>query len=172
MSSGAEDEQYGAQRLRPFLRITRFPYEEPYHLNLLVAASNGRLRGEIEIYANADDLGVVAARIRRAPETDRSPVWELGSERSEDRFAFYFCLRVVRQSPSGACALALRFNNNAQDADRELTDFSIPVFPADLDRLASLLERFRSLEHRLLWWTPVDGELLREDAARYDAHGA
>lgn len=126
---------HDAPRLVPFVQITRRPYEEPYHLNLLVVASNGRSRGELEIYANVEDLQLVAARLRRAMEAvDGNPVWELGSERPELRFAFYYCWRVLRLSPTGRCALVLRFNNNHESPEREITEFSIPVLPASCGR--------------------------------------
>ena len=67
--------------MKPFVRITRIPYEEPDHLNLIVTASNGRVEGELEIYTNADDLRAFADRLAGFPRhsTD-SAIWELGSE--------------------------------------------------------------------------------------------
>src|SRR5206468_6542901 len=68
--------------VKPFIRITRHPYEEPYHVNLVVAASNGRQQGELEIYANAEDLAVFARELRGFPRQQGHVArWELGSER-------------------------------------------------------------------------------------------
>ena len=150
--------------MKPFIRMTRHPYEEPYHVNLVVAASNGRQQGEIEIYANAEDLAVFARALRVFPQqNDDSVLWQLGSERPEDHFAFYYRLRVFRVSANGRCAIEVRFCNNQEPPHREVIEFSIEALPSDLDRLADLLERFGSLEHRVLEWNITDGEL-RGDA--------
>jgi hypothetical protein len=148
--------------VKPFIRITRRPYEEPYHIHLFVTASNGRQRGEMEIYDNAQSLRRFGSSLRGFPKQRGDDVlWELGSERPEDRFAFYYRLRVFQVALNGRCAIEVRFCNNEQPPDRELTEFSIhDVMPADLDRLADLLERFGKLEHRVLQWDITDGELL------------
>ncbi len=148
----------------PFLRITRHPYEEPHHVNLVVAASNGRQQGEIEIYTNAEDLGVFARELREFPKRKSDTVrWELGSERPEDRFAFYFRLRVFQVAANGRCAIEFRFSNNQEPPRREVVEFSIEALPADLDRLAGLLREFSRLQHSVLEWTVDRGEL-RKDA--------
>lgn len=153
-----DEPQRGAHE--PFLRITRHPYEEPHLLNLFVAASNGRQRGELEIYANAEDLTAFASGLRGFPKKSGDPVlWELGSERPEDRFAFSFRLRAFQARPGGLCAIEVRLCNNRKPPGREVSEFSIEAFPADLDRLADLLERFARLEHRVLEWRVADGEL-------------
>ena len=150
--------------MKPFIRITRHPYEEPYHVNLVVMACNGRQQGELEIYASADDLGIIAHRLRGFPqEHGDTVIWELGSERPGDRFAFYFRFRVFQVAASGSCAVELRFNNNQAPPEREIAEFSLEALPADLDRLAGLLEQFSRLKHRVLEWNVTDGALI-EDA--------
>src|SRR6058998_2096718 len=112
--------------MKPFIRITRNPYEEPYHVNLVVAASNGRQQGELEIYANSEDLASFARELRGFPNQKAdSVVWQLGSERPEDRFAFYYRLRVFRVSARGQCAIEVRFCNNCEPPHREVVEFSI-----------------------------------------------
>jgi hypothetical protein len=143
-----------------FIRITRQPYEEPYHVNLLVAACNGRMRGALEIYANASDLCTVADELAGFPRRrDHEFVWELGSERPGDEFAFYFRFGVALISATGSCAVQVRLNNNRPSAEREIAEVSIPAEPADIDRLASLFRRFGDLEHTVLEWRVHDGEL-------------
>jgi len=95
-----------------FIEIVRHPYEEPYHLNLVVVASNGTQRGELEIYSNASDLGVFAQAIRKLPAQASDATWELGSELPDARFGFHFRLRAYRLSLTGHCAIEVRFNNN------------------------------------------------------------
>jgi hypothetical protein len=150
--------------MKPYIRIVRRPYEEPYHVNLIVAASNGRTRGELEIYANAADLETLGTALLGFPKRqDDEAKWELGSEKPDDRFAFYCRLRVRQVASNGRCAVELRLNNNAAPPDREIAEFSISALPADLDRLASLLTHFGKLEHRVLEWNVTDGGL-RQDA--------
>ena len=140
--------------MRPFIRITRHPYEEPYHVNLVVSAGNGILQGEIEIYANAEDLIAVANALSGFPESeDDTYIWELGSENEQDRYAFYFRFRVFQTSANGKCAIELRFNNNQPAPAQRITEFCIESFPADLDRLGSLLKKFSRLEDSTMEWT-------------------
>jgi hypothetical protein len=146
--------------MKPFVRLVRVPYEEPHHLNLIVSASNGRQRGEIEIYANAADLKVVAERLRRFPSQDAIQVlWELGSEEPEARFAFYFRIRVFQRSASGRCAIEFYFNNNHEPPEREVGQLAFEVLPADLDRLAAALESFGNLQDTICEWYPDPLEL-------------
>tara|TARA_B100001059_G_C17472647_1_gene397789 strand:+ start:126 stop:365 length:240 start_codon:yes stop_codon:yes gene_type:complete len=73
------------------IEIERIPYEEPYHINLLVSASNRNSRGHLEIYDNAKKLHEIASRLEEFPKGIQDQfMWELGSEKPEDRFAFYF----------------------------------------------------------------------------------
>lgn len=149
--------------LRPFLRIVRVPYKEPDGVRLLVSASNGRQRGEVEVFANASDLEAVAYRLDTLPEdVGSSVVWEIGSEQPEHRFAFYVRLRVHRVRSTGPSALEIRMNNNLEPPHCEVSEFALTVERADLDRLARLLRQFARLEHRVLLWTVTEGRL--EDA--------
>ena len=116
---------------------------------------------QLEIYANATDLGTLAERIREVPGRKTEALWELGSELLQDRFAFYLRLRAHQIAPMGQCAVEVRLNNNAAPPDREVTEFSIHALPADLDRFADLLEEFGRLEHRQLRWSVTSGELLK-----------
>ena len=150
--------------MQPFIQITRHAYEEPYNVHLFIAASNGRIRGEIEIYDSVDDLKTLSRKLRGFPNRQGDEArWELGSKRPEDRFAFYFRLRVKQVASTGQCAVELRLNNNRRPPAREVVEFSIPALPADLDRLADLLEEFGKLQHTVLVWNVTDGEL-RKDA--------
>ena len=142
-----------------FIEVVRHPYEEPYHLNLVVTASNGLVSAGLEIYANATDLGVYAKALRGVTNRTSEALWELGSERTEDNFAFYFRLRAHQVTMTGQCAVEVRLNNNRPPPDRQVAEFSIQALPADLDRLADLFEQFGRLEHRKLKWCVTSGEL-------------
>jgi hypothetical protein len=143
----------------PFIEVVRHPYEEPYHLRLVVIASNGSQSGVLEIYANATDLGAFAKALREVASRTSEALWELGSELAEDNFAFYFRLRAHQVSKTGQCAVEIRLNNNRPPPERQISEFSIPALPADLDRLAALFELFGRLKHRKLRWCVTHGEL-------------
>ena len=150
--------------VKPSIKITRIPYEEPHHLNLVVEASSERLRGQIEIYVNANDLLNLADGIADGLEPiprQNSDVylWELGNERPENQSAFYFCLRVFTTNSLGRCAILLRFNNNDSLPHREISEFCIQVEPTGLDRLVKLFREFAKLRHEVLWWEPTGGKL-------------
>jgi hypothetical protein len=139
--------------MKPFIRLTRHPYEEPYLINLTVEASNGRTTGEVEMYTDPGDLSRVARTLRQFPGAERDVVvWELRSERAEGRFAYHFRMRVFQQFAPGDCAIELRLCNNGIAPYREEAEFSIAAVPSDLDRLAELLEGFAALEHTVLEW--------------------
>jgi hypothetical protein len=87
-----------------FLKITRIPYEEPYHLNLVVRASSGSQTGELEIYTTPEALLEGADALSEFPRHSTDVfLWELGSERPEDLWAFYFRFRVFLTKPTGEC---------------------------------------------------------------------
>ena len=135
------------------LRIVRKPYEEPYHINLIVTASNGRSSGEIEIYTNAGDLAEYGSALQDFPQsTTHSILWELGSERPEDQFAFYFRLKFLVTKATGQCAVVIRFNNNEPLPYTEIAEFCISAEPAQLNQLGDKLVQFAKLEDEELVW--------------------
>lgn len=157
---------FGGSIVSSYLKVTRTPYEEPHHLNLLVQASNGRQTGELEIYAATEDLvrcaDALSAFPRHATEVF---LWEIGSERPEDRWAFYFRLRAFVAKPSGECALQVRFNNNQDLPAREITEFCLQAEPSQINRLGRLFQEYASLRHEVLVWSVVDGSLLTKSSA-------
>lgn len=148
--------------MRQYLRITRYPYAEPYHLNLVMEASNGSQTSRLEFYCNADDLLKVANALESFPRHEHHLfLWELGTERPEDRFAYYFRFRVFAVNCLGKCAIQVRFNNHAPLPEREIAGFCISdIEPAPLDRLKGLISQFAELKHQVLEWQLNDGWLL------------
>jgi hypothetical protein len=143
-----------------YIQVVRHPYEEPYHLNLVMSASNGRQTGELEFYLNADTLGVWASEMEKFPVHAQSVLnWELGSEYPEDRFAFYFRFRLFTANSRGHCAIQLRFNNNAELPEREVSEFCIRAEPSQINRLGALFRGFSKLQHRVLRWSLTEGGL-------------
>jgi hypothetical protein len=142
------------------IRITRIPYEEPYHLCLVMRASNGPHRAEITFYVNAKDLIEWADHLEVFPR-HRTDVflWEVGSERPEDSFAHYVRLRAFIHDSSGHCAIHLRFNNNQDLPDREIAEFCIRAEASQINHLGRLCRGFAELRHELLDWCVEGGQL-------------
>ena len=146
------------------LEIERIPYEEPYHINLVISASNGNSCGRIEIYDNADFLKRIADALEEFPLNSRDEfVWELGSEKTEDKFAFYFQFRVFNYMTEGwISGIHIRFNNNEEVPFKEISDFCIPCEPAGINRLGRMFREFAKLDSKKITWNGVDGEVLKK----------
>jgi hypothetical protein len=146
--------------MKPFIQITRYPYEEPYHLQLVMVASNGRQRGKIEYYVNADDLMEIANAMKAFPRHATDVYrYEIGSEKPEDKWAYFVKMRMVTTDSPGRFALHLAFSNNREIPYRESSEFCIPVEAADLSRLSSLFQEFARLKHEVLYWNPIVAKL-------------
>jgi len=142
------------------LTITRHPYEEPYHVNLIVCAATDGVVAEQEIYTNATDLQEFAQAMIGFPKQANDVFkWELGSEAPEENFAFYFCLEVRKIRARGRCAVHIRFNNNKDDPHRRVAEFSFGAVPSDLDRLGRLMAVFAQLDTPVLEWGVEDDVL-------------
>ncbi|MGY8770975.1 MAG: hypothetical protein ACKVH8_21400 [Pirellulales bacterium] len=143
-----------------FLKIVRHPYEEPHHIHLVVEASNGDVSSKSEYYCNATDLLTIAEGLESFPR-DKSDVflYELGSERKEDRWGYYYRLRAFLIDNFGSCALQLRINNNAELPDTQVSEFCIKAEASQINRLGQLFRTFSKLEHEVLEWNVSDGSL-------------
>jgi hypothetical protein len=153
--------------MSPQIRITRIPYEEPYHLRLLMRASNAHQCAEIEFYVNANDLVEWAAHLEVFPRHSTDVfLWEIGSERHEDRYAYYVRFRAFIYDGSGHCALQFRFNNNRELPDREIAEFCIEAEASQINHLGRLCRGFAEMMHEVLDWWVEDGRLYeaREEA--------
>src|SRR5260221_13241169 len=112
--------------MSPQLNFTRRPYEEPYHLHLFLAASNGRQVSEIDFYIGRDTLRDWAEGLEAFPRhRDHVYLWEHGSERPEDKCAVYVRFRFFAVDAAGHCAVHLRLNNNEALPEREISQFCI-----------------------------------------------
>jgi hypothetical protein len=144
----------------PYIRLVRYPYEEPFHLNLVMIASNGGVRGRSEFYIGASELISWADSMEAFPMHARSVLLcEIGSERPEDWWAYYFRLRVFTVDAQGHSAIQFRFNNNRDLPDREITEFCVRADPAPINRLGQLCRVFANMKHEVLEWSPTSGQL-------------
>jgi hypothetical protein len=157
--------------MRPFLRIIRIPYEEPYHVHLVLEASNGESLGLLEFYDNASALKTWADALENFPRHSSDVfLYELGSERPEDRFAHYFRFRAFTTDGLGHCAVQLRMNNNSALPYRNVSEFCICAEAADINRLGALCRKFALLQHDVLYWRLTEGELYESLEEAEEAH--
>ena len=106
------------------IKITRFPYEEPYHLNLRIEASNGKMNGRLGYYCNADDLKELGGKLLGyLGNKDQAIVYQLGSEKPEDRFAIFFSFRINPIDFAGHSVIRIRMNNNEPPPATEACEF-------------------------------------------------
>ena len=153
--------------MKPFIQINRHPYEEPYNVELVITASNGRFRGCLDFYVGADVLLEWANGLEEFPLHANSVWrWETGSENPDDRVAYYLRLGLFTLDSVGHCAIEVRFNNNEALPHREISEFCIQAEPLQINRLGQLLREFAQLRHRALVWSVSDGALYEniEDA--------
>jgi hypothetical protein len=143
-----------------FIKITRNPYEEPYHINLIFKASNGESSGQLEIYDNADKLEKLADVLEDFPfKETKTFLWELGSEKAKDNFAFYFKCEFSLIKHSSECVVGIRLNNNENGVEKSISEFYINCYPAELNKLGQLFREFSKLEKETLIWNGLDGKV-------------
>jgi hypothetical protein len=154
--------------MKTLFKLTRYPYEEPYHVQLLLEASNGRQHASIEYYTNAHGLPELGAALMDFPFTaTREHIYEIGSEDAATRWAYHIRLRFFVIRPTGTCGIEVRFNNNRPEAPyRETADFTIEAEVAGINRLGQLLMDFGRLDHRILEWDGIDGHLLQPEETK------
>lgn len=161
---------------KSFIQITRHLYEEPHHANLVILASNGLASGGLEFYVNTSQIKEIAQGLVSLPRLGRvNYLFELGSERPEDNFGFYFRLRafgknmpIYADNSKTNCYIQLRMNNNDSMRDgflttAQLVDFTIEADFESVRNLGKSLTIFAKLKHQRLVWTPknsfVDNDL-------------
>lgn len=146
--------------MRPHIRIIRYPYEEPFHINLVLEVCNGRSLARITYYMNAASLVEWANHLEVFPRDNNDVfLFEIGSERPEDRWAYYLRLRAFLKDAAGHSALHIRLNNNQDLPSREIAEFCLDAEPSQINRLGRLCREFGKLNHAVLDWWVQDGAL-------------
>ena len=68
-------------KMESLLRIIRYPYEEPHEIKVCVEASNGRQKGSVEFYTDAEDLVEIGDALIDFPFGDSQEyIYEIGTE--------------------------------------------------------------------------------------------
>jgi hypothetical protein len=136
------------------IQLKRYPYEEPYHLHLLFSANNGLFGGVLEYFCNADDLKKIGLALQSFPENIPDDyIYEIGSTRPEDNFAYYFALHAYTTDTSGHCAFQIVIDNKRNKPTEGECRFSIEAEPSAINRLGELLLIFSELKHHSMDWS-------------------
>lgn len=152
--------------LASYLVVRRYPYEEPFHLQLEFSASNGLFSGTTDIYCNIEDLKEIGDRLQNFPVRVGDEVrYEHGSEDPTLRRYRYFMLRAYTTDSAGHCALQIKMNNNTREPHEGTCTFSIKAEAAAINRLGSLFLTLSRLEHLEFRWTREDQELFEYHTA-------
>ena len=61
--------------MKSFIQITRHLYEEPYHLNLVIIASNGLAMGSLEFYLNTSALKDIGEALKKSITSKPPPTY-------------------------------------------------------------------------------------------------
>jgi len=158
----------------PRIVAQRFPYEEPYHTELSIAASNGRYSGHIQIYCGVDaiqEIGqALAAFPRKVPD---EYIFECGSENPNERWAYYLKLRAYTLGLRGQPALQVQMNLNGDAPNDGRCSFSIAdVEAAQISRLGRLFLRLHSHASGYFLWTPAEEEFRPDPSGAVDESSA
>ena len=129
-------------------------------MNLVFEAANQTQSTTLEYYCNASDLAEIADHLEVFPRhaTDVF-LYEFGSERKEDRHAYYFRMRAFLTNGSGSSAIQIRTNNNEELPEREISEFCISAEASQINRLGQLFRSYSKLNHKVLEWSVDDGAL-------------
>ncbi len=143
--------------MRNYIKIERIPYEEPYHVQLVWNVSNGNCNSTFEYFDNADSLRKMAEALEQFPRHGKDVfLFEIGSEKPEDNFAYYFRFRVFTTDLKGQSAIQVRFCNNADLPYREISEFCIHAESAAINRLGNLFREFGKLEKEYMAWSDTE----------------
>lgn len=144
----------------PLIKITRHEYEEPHHLNLIFEAANENQSTTFGYYCNATDLSDIADHLEVFPRHNTDVfLYEFGSERKEDKHAYYFRMRVFLINGTGNCAIQVRTNNNEELPEREISEFCILAVASQINKLGQLFRTYSKLNHKVLQWSVIDGHI-------------
>ncbi len=140
------------------IQLKRYPYEEPDLLNLVVSVCKGDFAGCLEFYCDTNDLRNIGEALQSFPKkVPDEYVYEIGSNKPEVNFAFYFMICAYTLDKSGHCALQIVIDNNEKRPDEEACRFSIKADPAAIQRLGRLFLAFSQLKHHTMIWS-LSGE--------------
>jgi len=142
-----------------YLQVRRLPYEEPYHTQLEISASNGVFSGSTDIYCNVSDLAKIGCALQSFPKSIPDEYkYEYGSSDPAARSYCHFVLRVYTVGSWGHSALQISIKENLKEPEERICLFSIRSEPASINRLGDLFVAFSKLQHFEFKWMPNSDE--------------
>lgn len=142
--------------MNPQIIVKRYPYEEPYHIQLDFFVSNGRFNGNTDFYCNTEDLITIGQALLNFPlKIDDEFRYDPGSENPRDKCYDCFLLRVYTLDSVGHCAIQFAININGNELNKSACRFSIAADAASINRLGVLFEKFSRLEDLEFKWSPT-----------------
>lgn len=140
-----------------FIKVRRFEYEEPYHTEVWVSASNGAFSGEIRYFCVADDLKEIASKLETFSKDPKGEYkYEVGSEDPEDNSGYYFLFRVCPMNSNGQCSIHIRITVNGTCSEPGICEFSIIAEPNHIAELSKFfLDLYEFKVSSFSWNSPV-----------------
>jgi hypothetical protein len=144
--------------------VRRYPYEEPYHLQIVVSARNEDFSARTDFYCNTDELREIGQALQEFPKRigDRYE-FRYGSDDPADRFYRLVVLGAYTVDSVGHCAIKVKLNQNQGEPDEGICEFSIRADVAAVNRLGALFTEFAELKHLEFQWNP-------DESAMYESH--
>jgi hypothetical protein len=144
----------------PALIVKRIPYEEPYHVQIDLFASNGRFSARSDFYCSVDNLSEIGAALRSFPKhLGDEYVYVYGSEDPDKKFYRYIKLRAYTVGSAGKCAIQITINTNDAEPEEGRSNFSIQAYPIAINKLGELFSEFSQLRHLEFHWSETDSSL-------------
>lgn len=148
MGSTKKDES----QMKKSLHLIRIPYEEPYHLNLLIRVSNDDHSAELEFYTSNESLLKFAEDLENFPmDNQQEVIWELGSENPEDKFGFFFRIHATLNT-SNDVSINIRLCDNSDIIHPICSNLILSCNVEELNNLGRLLNHFSVLGEMKLQW--------------------
>lgn len=149
----------------PSVIVRRYPYEEPYHLQIEFLISNGSFTSKVDIYCNPEDLEKIGKSLQTFPgKIPDEYCFTYGSEEPKEKCYRFFKIKAYTIDASGHCALQFAINHNNDEPDEGTSKFSIrPFDPAALSKLGDLFVNFSKLNHLEFHWSPNGVQELFKD---------
>ena len=139
--------------MNSFIKLEYVPYEETT-IKIKWHVSNGNTATKAEYYHNLLELEKIANHLEIFPRNSSDKfIHAFGSERQEDRAAYYFRLYVFLHSSTGGSSMLFRFSNNRPLPDTEITEFCIHTEPAAINKLGKMFRQFSKLEDEVMIWS-------------------
>ncbi len=147
------------------IKIQRIPYEEPHLLELHWTIHGEETASYFELYDNAKILNNLANALSDFPKHSADNyLYQLGSEKPEDNFSYFFSLNIFMRNHRGHDAgMDVRFVNYQEHADTRTVDFRLYTNAPQLRILGELFEKFSKLESEILFWDTHNSFVGSED---------